>query len=145
MSRIAPEEEFFLRLSACYQEVHRIAGEVFAREGLSVPQYNLMRIVQNTPGITANEARERLLVTAPSLAQLAGELERKKWIARGTDVGDARRRPLSLTPAGRQVLMSAQAALRQRIRELKIPKSLFSSLSDDLSSLLTSLPSHGNR
>ena len=145
MSVISSEESFFLALTACSAGVHRLVEKPLSSAGITVAQYNLLRIIENTPGITAGETRVRLMATAPSVAQLIAQLEGQGWIVRTQDDSDARKLHLAISPSGLKTLRDAHERIRAIVEELNISEALLASLTQDLSSLLSSLPSHGKR
>lgn len=149
MSQKAPltsaEEEVFLLLHKTASKLEKTAEEGLRIAALSVAEYTMLRIVQNTPGVTAAEAKERLYATAPAVAQLVAKLESRGMLRRGTDKSDARRLPLYLTAKGAKHVKSAKHSISQLLSELKLPKSLLHSLADNLSLFSTSLSSYASR
>ncbi len=149
MNKKAPmrsaEEEVFLLLHKTASKLEKTAEEGLRIAALSVAEYTMLRIVQNTPGITAGEAKERLYATAPAVAQLVAKLEARGMIRRGSDKTDARRLPLHLTAKGTKHVKSAKDAISQLLSELKLPHSLLHSLVHNLSLFSTSLSSYASR
>lgn len=143
--KIGREEGFFLSLNSACTIVQKFAEESLRDAGLSIAEYTFMRIIENTPGITAGEARGRLYATAPSVAQLVAQLERRGFIKRGKDSMDARRLPLRLTPKGANVLRKARKHVDSVVQKMRLPAGLLDSLTSNLSSLLSSLPPYGTR
>lgn len=144
MALTSVQERFFLALVAGATNVQRLAEKTLAAEGITLAQYNLLRIIQNSPGITAGETRVRLMATAPSVAQLISQLESRGWIHRTPDTDDARKLHLTVSDKGMHLVAAANRAVRDLIEILHIPDELLASLTVDLSSLLSSLPPYGN-
>lgn len=143
--RITADEEFFLALTSAYARVTRLMEEAINGAGLTIAEYTMLRIINNTPGVTASEARARLFATAPSVAQLIERLERKRCIRRVRDENDSRKLHLHLSSEGAKRLQKGRKAIVEFLSSLSLPPSLLSSLSKDLSTLLSSLPPHGSR
>lgn len=142
-SPVTPEEQFFLTLNGACTLVQKFTEEGLRSAGLSAAEYTMLRIVENTPGVTAGEAKSRLYATAPAVAQLVAQLERRGMLSRGRDPADARRLPLRLTAKGRKHLQNAKRAVSQHVRAMKLPSGLLDSMTSDLSILLSTLSSHG--
>lgn len=142
---VSAEENFFLMLNAACTRVQKFTEEGLQSAGLTLAEYTMLRIVENTPGVTAGEAKLRLYATAPAVAQLVAQLERRDMLSRGQDPHDARRLPLRLTTKGSKHLQSAKRAVLQHIQSMKLPSGLLDSMTSDLSILLTTLSSHGTR
>lgn len=142
--QVTLEEHFFLSLTRAGSIIHKIADASLKRAGLTLAEYNLLRIVENTPGITAGEARSRLYATAPSVAQLVAQLTRRSLLQRLRDPKDARRLPLALTASGRSSLRGAKREVSSMLKGLSLPPRVLPSLVEDLTLLLSSLPSYGD-
>lgn len=140
---IRGEEEFFLNLRRAASIVERMTDDAVLAAGLTVAQYSLLRVVQNTPGVTASEARKRLYISAPSMTNLTDGLLRKGFLRRTKDPNHGRRMPLLLTGSGNIALQRAESGVLALVREAGVPQSLLSSLTKGLSSLLSSLPPYG--
>ena len=140
---VAPYEQFFLSLTAVHARVHRLAEAILLRSGITVAEYTLLRIVENTPGITAAQARRRLFATAPSIAQLVSHMEAKRLVRRVRDRIDARKLHLQLTPIGQRAVRRGKSSLERLIGSLPLPSRTWNRLTADLEHLLSSLPSHG--
>ncbi len=140
---VSPEEDFFLHLQTSWTQVQKLTEEALQSAGLTVAEYTMLRIVENSPGITAGETRARLYATAPSVAQTVAQLERKEMIKRGKDAQDARRLPLTVTAKGSKSLKNAKKAVSQLISRQKLAPGLLHSLTRNLSTFLSSLPPYG--
>jgi DNA-binding MarR family transcriptional regulator len=139
------EEKFFLALHASATSIQKMADKALRPADLTIAEYTMLRIIENTPGITAGEAKKRVFSTAASVAQLIAQLERRNFIRRGQDSNDARRLPLTLSPTGKKQLQNGKTAVAQLIRSLKLHTSLLDSMTKDLSIFLSSLPPYGSR
>ena len=142
---MSSDEAFFMHLQRAQAITQKFAETALMKAGITVAEYTLMRIIENTPAITAGQARARLYATAPSVAQIVAQLIGKKLLMRGKDPSDARRLPLTLTPRGKKALHNAKQAISQLISSLKLPAGLLDSLTRNLSTFLSSLPPYGSR
>jgi DNA-binding MarR family transcriptional regulator len=141
----SPEEALFVLLNRCASNLQKAAEEGMKNAGLSVAEYTMLRIVENTPGITAGEAKARLYATAPAVAQLVAKLEGRGLLQRDSDRTDARRLQLRLTRAGAKQLQNAKKSVAQLVRALKLPHGLVESLLNNLSTFSSSLSAYGSR
>jgi DNA-binding MarR family transcriptional regulator len=93
----------------------RLVGSIFAAldaEGLgelTSSQVLALRTLSAGP-LTARALGDVLGVTPQGAAKLAGDLERRGLVARGSDPQDARARPLELTDEGRRAAEAVHAA-----------------------------------
>lgn len=85
-----------------------------AQPELTLPQYRLLRMVGGGRASSARIA-ELLSVRRPTLTAAADGLVASGYLAREPDPHDRRVVRLCLTPAGRDVLDRADAALRERL------------------------------
>ena len=138
-----PHEWAFLQLIQAYGQSRRLTERELSPFGITIAEYTLLRILQNTPHITASQARTRLATTAPSLAQLVKSLSRKGMIRRSADRVDTRRQPIDLTAKGKKTIEKARSAIQQTLRKLVVSPATVRTLTDALSDLLTSLSSYG--
>lgn len=139
------EEYFFLALTEAADRTRSFVDDVQSLLGLTGGEYALLRVVERHQDITAAEAGKRLRIKGPSVAEVVARLERRGLLRRTTDVSDARRRKLRLSPAGRQLVRSGRKATMDAIRSLRIPKNTFASMTRSLRSFLSSLPPYGHR
>ena len=85
----------------------RFSEQVAARNGVRPQQYQALLAIEGYPGrdyVTVGELAERLQVAHHSAVGLADRLEEAGMIRRKTDLEDARKVWLSLTPTGHRVL-----------------------------------------
>ncbi len=139
-----PDEQVFLLLSRSYALCRKMAEKELRLAGVTLSEYTLMRIVHNTPGVTAGMAAKRLDASAPSVAQLVKSLHAKGFISRGSDRADIRRQPMTLTWKGRRAVIRARAAIQKALRKMTLSEKTLHSLISDLSTLLTSLSPYGD-
>jgi len=82
------------------------AGAVYGAQGFAFEPrwFPLVALLQRHGPLGVVEASRRLGVTQPAVSQFAKQLERHGLVASRVDPGDGRRRVLSLSQRGRQVL-----------------------------------------
>ncbi len=135
------DEQVFLLLSQNFSLCKKIVDRELRTTGVTLAEYSLLRILQNTPSITASSARKRLFTSAPSIAQLVKSIERKDLIQRGSDRRDVRRQPMTLTKKGEALVTDARRIIQRSLRRLTIPEKLLQALQSNLFSLFSSLSS----
>jgi DNA-binding MarR family transcriptional regulator len=94
--------------------VERLLAEL--QRPLTVAQYLVLEAVARGQDSGAELARQAG-VSQPAVSQLIGTLETAGLIERSAAGADRRRRPLTLTRAGRSALRSAQNVVRKRLAE----------------------------
>jgi DNA-binding MarR family transcriptional regulator len=147
---IPAEEQLFLELARSYALCRRVAEEAIASAGITLTEYNLLRVVENDPDTTATAARERLMATAPSVAQVVKSVEAKGLMVRTRAAHDARNQHMRLTPRGRTVVRKARAAVSAALQASHVPASRLRLLTEQLASLSSSVlpllphPPHGS-
>lgn len=136
------DEQVFLLLSQDFSLCKKVVNKVLAKKGITLAEYSLLRILQNTPNITASSARKRLFTSAPSIAQLVKSTTQKGFIRRGSDTVDTRRQPIQLTKKGQSMVINARQVIQQSLSKLAIPPTVLHALKSNLSILFTSLSSY---
>jgi DNA-binding MarR family transcriptional regulator len=118
-----PQTETVLRsLARAYGLMRRVAGPHFARFGVSVSQWTVLRALQRAheEGLVAlrqNELGARLLVQPPSVTGVVDRLRRMGLVTSAVSRSDQRAKEIRLTPLGRRrvaEIVAAQPA-RQRL------------------------------
>src|SRR5689334_21575958 len=86
--------------------VRRALARVIEPAGLSLAQYNALRIVRGagSAGITTLAIRERMIEEGTTITRLLDKLEDAKLIERERSVPDRRQVVCTVTPAGRTLL-----------------------------------------
>jgi DNA-binding MarR family transcriptional regulator len=84
---------------------------------LTVAQLLALRAIADE-GVGAADLARRSGVSGAAVSQLVADLERAGYVERTAAAADRRRRELALSPAGRAVLDSASAVLRERLGAL---------------------------
>jgi len=86
--------------------VRRRLARVVAREGITLQQYNVLRILRGAAGepMSALEIAERLIEEAPGVSRLLDRLVAKKLIQRERCSEDRRRLDCSITAKGLELL-----------------------------------------
>lgn len=137
---VHPGEEFFRQLALAATFVRRHAEHILYPLGLTVAEYTLLRVVRNTPGITARDAQGRLFATAPSVAQLVKSVEGKGLIRRSTSSEDARVQHINLTAKGKTLADRAYALTIRDHATLQIGDARLRDATEQLASIIASLP-----
>ena len=134
-------EEVFLTLSRGFHLARKAAENIIEPMGITLAEYNLLRVAENTKGVTAKEAQKRLFSTAPTVAHLVANMERKKFISRVQDKDDGRVQHIILTPKGRKLANNVKRKIRQLTASLKLEKSVLRSTVRNVSHISTVLSS----
>lgn len=140
--RIDTDEAFYLSLSHAYDAWDGMVRSVLSASGVSPGEYELLRIAENTPGVTAAAAKKRLRITGPSMSAVVSSLEKKKMIVRMQDTDDARVRHISLTAKGTATIERSRSAFAKVLKDSRIHLPSLASAASSLSSLTSSLLPH---
>ena len=86
--------------------VHRAIARVVEPHGLSLAQYNALRIVRGagTGGVPTLAIRDRMIEEGTTITRLVDRLEQAGWIRRERSVPDRRQVICYATDAGRKLL-----------------------------------------
>lgn len=89
------------------QELSGAKDAVLRPMGLTVPQYQALLVIADTPGISGAELARRCLVTPQTMTTVLGNLTVKGLIERRTVPGQGRAMETTITAAGRRLLTRA--------------------------------------
>ncbi|MBC7542710.1 MAG: MarR family transcriptional regulator [Candidatus Sericytochromatia bacterium] len=81
-------------------QVARMGNRFVETHGLTMPQFDVVATLGDTPGLTCKELSEQSLTTKGSLLPLLDRLEAKAWVRRSKGEKDSRQTIVSLTDAG---------------------------------------------
>ena len=85
--------------------IRRRLARVVEREGTTLQQYNVLRILRGAPGpLSALEISERLIEETPGVSRLLDRLVAKKLVRRTRSAEDRRMLECSVTPLGLELL-----------------------------------------
>ncbi|HWR34838.1 MAG TPA: MarR family transcriptional regulator [Clostridia bacterium] len=86
------EEEVFISLQRTADVLTAKAEAVLKQYGISVTQFNVLRILRGAggAGLACGEIGERMIARDPDITRLLDRLERSGWIARTRDDKDRR-------------------------------------------------------
>ncbi len=139
------EEEVFVNLARTADLLKHGFHDLFEPYELSDALYNALRIVGgeqkvSPEGITVGTISQRMVCRQPDTTRLVDRLESLGYVKRTTSESDGRKRMITITPKGSQVL----AALHRPVRELhrKQFKSLSPTALQRFNNLLNTLRTH---
>jgi len=92
---------------------------VAAKFDLTLPQVNLLRVLEFGPSRNMGSVAEALACDASNVTGIVDRLERRGLIARATGAEDRRVRTISLTARGRKVLVKLAAGFLAPPAELR--------------------------
>jgi DNA-binding MarR family transcriptional regulator len=137
------DEQVFLLLSQNYALCKKMADRTVARQGITVAEYSMLRLLAREPGATASAIRKHLFASAPFVAQTVKALERKGLLHREKDTRDVRRQFLHLTARGRDVASRTRDEIQQALSGLALPQRNLRALHSELTALFSSFSSYG--
>jgi DNA-binding MarR family transcriptional regulator len=107
-------------LSSAHARVaEQLSGALSRACGLSTNDFEVMLRLDHVPapGLRLSDLSPAVRLTQPSLSRMISRLEQHGWLARTDDPNDGRGVLITLTQAGRQVLLAAVPVHAQTIRE----------------------------
>lgn len=116
--RFPVEEEIYIVISHAHHLMRRLAERQLSGTGVTLVEYNLLRIIESAPNVTATEIRTLLDASAPSITHIITSIEKKGLIKRSMDRSDARRQHMTLTPKGKEMLQKGKKAISKTTKEL---------------------------
>lgn len=108
-----------LRLLRLLWQVHhglQSASKRMERDlGVTGPQRLVVRMLGNSPGMTAGELASLLHLDPGTLSGIVGRLLRERLVRRAADPHDRRRFLLALTPQGRSLSSRREGTVEERV------------------------------
>jgi DNA-binding MarR family transcriptional regulator len=96
----------------------RRAHSDYAGQALPYPQHAVLKRLEKASSATTADLARAELITPQAMGGLVAALEAAGHVARRADPEDARRRLVTLTPAGRKVLAANRAARHRWLASL---------------------------
>jgi DNA-binding MarR family transcriptional regulator len=116
----APEEldlRTWLLLVRISTHLERRLEETLQKNGLSLPQFDILMTLSRDEGLLQQELARRLLVTKGNICGMIDRMQACSWVERRQDPRDRRANRLYLTDAGRNVLTAAFPAHVATVRD----------------------------
>lgn len=95
--------ETYNAVMATYKVMHRKISEMLSEEGLTQPQFQVLRIVAKVGATPMRGISDEMLVTPANITGIIDRLESKGLIERMVGQGDRRATIIELTSKGRAV------------------------------------------
>lgn len=113
------DERIMLAVVRAAELFKRKSSAVFSGYGLSFSQYNVLRVLDDSPDgqCSISDIARRLLVSVPNLSGIARRLEKAGFADRSRDPSDERRVILCLKKRGQKVLGKIEELQEQNIRQ----------------------------
>lgn len=112
------QTEVLMTLIRATDRVTERANAPLRARGLTVPQYNVLRILRGSPdGLQTHQVVDRLVTRAPNITRVVDKLERKGLLTRCRSRSDRRVIGLRITPAGLRLLAELDEPMAASIRE----------------------------
>jgi DNA-binding MarR family transcriptional regulator len=116
-----PERELAVVILRTGDVLHHSINCALAPSGLSNEQYNALRILQGAgdEGHPTLHLATRLISRSPNITRLLDKLIAKGFARRDRDAEDRRQAVVRITPAGRQLLATCDAAVDAVVGKLR--------------------------
>ena len=98
--------EAYLNLVMTERELTDVVKKKLKTQGLSVPQYNVLRILRGSrdEGLVCREISSRMVHRVPDVTRLIDRLEARNCVTRNRETNDRRAVRVNITPAGLAIL-----------------------------------------
>lgn len=99
-------QEAYVTLLRTADESKRLASQVLEAEGVTLQQYNVLRILRGAgeDGLPTLSVAERMIERTPGVTRLIDRMERKGWVTRQRCTEDRRRVWCLITDEGLELL-----------------------------------------
>lgn len=103
-------------LDRAHAALSAAAGEEAGRHGLSIAELEVLDVLRRKGPMSVGQVRRRVRVSSGGATYLVSRLEARGLVERRDVPGDRRARLAALTPAGEELLVTAQPAFGERMR-----------------------------
>jgi DNA-binding MarR family transcriptional regulator len=97
------------------QALRESSGDVERRTGIGAAQLFVLRRLAEHQSLTVNELAAKTFTHQSSVSEVVARLVRRRLVARRVDARDRRRRLLSVTRLGHQLLATAPGTAQERL------------------------------
>lgn len=113
------QEEVVIALARTADELHAPMNDVLRPTGLSVSQYNVLRILRGAgeEGLPCGEISARMVRRDPDLTRLLDKLEARGLVARARGTKDRRVVTATLTEEGLQLLAELDEPVEASVKQ----------------------------
>lgn len=113
------QEEVVIALARTADELHAPMNEVLRPAGLSVSQYNVLRILRGAAedGLPCGEISARMVRRDPDLTRLLDKLEARGLVSRERGTKDRRVVTAKLTEEGQQLLAELDEPVEASVKQ----------------------------
>ena len=108
----------WVRLTLTFGILQQRLERELRRQGLSIPQLELLVCLYRSGGLPLSRVAERLLVTGGNVTGVVDRLEREGYVYRQRDERDRRRVYARLTPQGERVCREVIPAYERAVERL---------------------------
>lgn len=113
------EEEVCVEVQRTAQVVVRWIAEALKPSGLTLPQFNVLRILRGArpDALSSSAIAERMVAYDPDVTRLLDRLEAAGLVEKARDTRDRRMMNVRATEAGIEAVEAASLAVRRRIQK----------------------------
>lgn len=97
-------ERFLESLGAIMRARGNAFRKVVGRQGITLPQFFLLKIVKSHDGMTVTQISRAMMVAVPTASRMIDNLCEKGWLERQKDTENRRLTRVCLTQKGRNIL-----------------------------------------
>lgn len=113
------EEEAFLNIARTNQHLESLGGELLKASGLSLTQYNVLRILRGAhpDGVTCGQIADRMVTRDPDITRLLDRMETRGLVSRERSKEDRRVVLTNITHEGLQLVNSLDRPLETFLKQ----------------------------
>ncbi len=138
----SPQQRAFILLLVTATKVEDQLNQLLKRQGLTHPQYNVLRILRGQKGqpMMASHLTSRMIHGQSNVTRLLDKLQEKGWITREHCTKDRRALWVNITTEGLQHLQEVDAYLAVYFQDLMPDADMAEGINRHLDAYLTQLP-----
>lgn len=122
-SDLSTDEKVFMAIVRLAETFKRIHSEVFRGEGLSFPQYNVLRVLEASRGgrNSMSAVSRIMLVPGANITGIAKRLVKEGFVVKQADARDERVTVLKITAKGKRTLKRIEKEKDARLARMLAP------------------------
>ena len=100
---VEQSNETYDAVMSAYKAMRSSISQELSREGLTPPQFSVLRVIAKHGAMPLNRISQEMLVTPPNITGVVDRLESRHLVKRVADEEDRRTTIIELTPEGRRL------------------------------------------
>ena len=115
---VEQSNETYDAVMSAYKALRSSISQELSREGLTPPQFRVLRAIAKHGAMPLNRISQEMLVTPPNITGVVDRLESKRLVKRVANEEDRRTTIIELTPEGRRLQESVAKRYNEFMSEV---------------------------